>query len=113
MKKQKEKAFNNWKHNAIHLTFPNGNSLSTTWAYGSYSENHGMEDLDDSVDIMAKFHTFRESNTCEVMILQAPDKLVKKIHKKFNGDGSVIGYLTMEEWLEIVKMLSKPTQKKI
>lgn len=100
---KKEKAFDNWRHNAIHLTFPNGNSLSTTWAYGTYSENYDMDDLADT----EHWKTFRGSDTCEVMILKAPDKLIKKIHKKFDGDGSVIGYLTMDKWLDIVKILSK------
>jgi len=40
------------------------------------------------------------------MILKAPSKLIKKIHKKYDGDGSVIGYVTMTQWLDIVKMLS-------
>lgn len=100
---KKEKAFNNWQHNAIHLTFPNGNSLSTTWAYGSYSENHDMNDIPD----MKHWETFRPSDNVEIMILKAPGKLVKKIHKKYKCDDSVIGYLNMKQWLEIVKMLSK------
>ena len=100
---KKEKAFNNWQHNSIHLTFPNGNSLSTTWAYGSYSENYEMIGITD----MEHWNTFVPSNTCEIMILKAPDKLIKKIHKKYDGDGNVIGHLDMKQWLEIVKMLFK------
>jgi len=101
--KNNEKAFNNWRHNAIHLTFPNGNKLSTIWGVGTYCDNYNL-DRDFNVDM---FSTFLDSNTCEVMIQKAPDKLIKKINKKFNGDGSVIGYLTMSQWLEIIKMLSK------
>ena len=100
---KKEKAFNNWRHNAIHLTFPNGNSLSTTWAFGTYSENYDMDDIPS----IKHWETFRSSNTCEIMILEAPDNLVKRIHRKYgDGDDSVIGYLTMKEWLEIVRLLS-------
>jgi hypothetical protein len=98
----KNKAFNNWKHNAIHLTFPNGNSLSTTWGYGTYSDNY--DNWSDNV-----FRKFMSSDTVEVMILKAPEKLVKKIYKKYdeNRNGNIIGFLTMEQWLEVVKMLSK------
>ena len=112
----KEKAFSNWKHNAIRLTFPNGNSLSTTWAYCTYSDNYDsvkpipnnprMSESEDD------WTTFSESNTCEIMILEAPDKVIRRIHKKYDGDGSVIGYLTMEQWLDVVKILSKPSNGK-
>jgi len=98
-----EKSFSNWRHNAIHLTFPNGNKLSTIWGVGTYSDNHDL-DMKLGIDMWSKF---LDSNTCEVMIQEAPEKLIKKINKKFDGDGSVIGYLTMIQWLEIVKMLSK------
>jgi hypothetical protein len=101
----KNKAFNNWRHNSIKLTFPNGNSLSTIWGACTYSDNQDFttETMDDHFG----FQKFLSSDTVEVMILKAPEKLIKRIHKKFNGDGSVIGHLTMEQWLEIVKMLSK------
>jgi len=75
--------------------------LSTTWACGTYSDNHdGWEDGD-------RWKTFMESDEVEIMILEAPDKLIKKINKKYNGSGSVIGYLTMKQWLEIIELLSK------
>jgi len=97
---KKEKAFNNWKHNAIHLTFPNGNCLSTTWDSGSYSDNYDLWGIDS-------YKTFMQSDEIEIMILNAPEKLIKKIHKKYDGDGSVLGYLNMKQWLEIIKILSK------
>ena len=104
----KEKAFNNWTHNGVHLTFPNGNSLSTVWGYCTYSDNHDRPDLDRSIDPASPFHTFMDSETVEIMILKAPDKLLKKIHKKYDfGGDSVKGWVTMTEWLDIVKMLSK------
>lgn len=104
----KEKAFNNWRHNAIHLTFPNGNSLSTTWGYGSYSEGHNELNKERSaISLESAYHKFVQSDNVEIMILEAPEKLVKKIHKKFDFDDDVKGYVTMTEWLEIVKMLSK------
>lgn len=104
MSRPKEKAFNNWKHNAIHLTFPNGNALSTVWGYGNYCDNYDVDNWS-----IESFRTFMQSDTCEIMILDAPEKLTKKIHRKYHAsdDNSVIGYLTMEQWLDIVKMLSK------
>jgi len=101
VKDKKEKAFNNWRHNAIHLWFPNGNGLSTIWGYLTYSDNHDYCKDGD------KFEDFMDSDTCEIMILEAPEKLIKKINKKYDGDGRVIGYLKMKEWLEIVRILSK------
>lgn len=92
-----EKSFNNWRHNAIHLTFANGNSISTTWAKYSYADNRDYE---------GDFEDFLQSNNCEVMVLKCSDKLSKKIYKKFDGDG-VIGYLTIDKWLEILNMLAK------
>jgi len=85
-----EKAFHNFKHNGIYLTFPNGNMLSTIWG-----------------DCVYNFDKFLDSDTAEIMILKAPDKLKKKIGKKYDFDGFVKEYLTMEEWLDVVKMLSK------
>lgn len=105
MKANKEKSFNNWGHNKLHLTFPNGNRLSTIWGYGTYSDNH---DAGDTIDGVSAFQTFMSSDTVEIMILEAPEKLIKKIQKKYDfEDDSVKGYLTMAEWLDIVKMLSK------
>ena len=99
----KEKAFNNFKHNGIHLTFPNGNALSTIWGYCTYSDNHDME-----IGYGDNYNKFFDSDTVEIMIQKAPDKLRKKIEKKYDFDGdNVKGYLTMEEWLDVVKMLSK------
>ena len=94
------KSFRNWTQNKIQLTFPNGNRLSTIWGHCSYSDNYDE----------GWFDKFMDSDTCEVMVLKAPDRLVKKIHKKYDKEsdgGSVIGYLTMDKWLDIVRMLSK------
>lgn len=102
-----EKAFNNFKHNGIHLRFPNGNGISTIWGAGTYSDNYNyiVNTTDDSLG----YRTFMSSDTCEVMILNCPDKLLKKIKNKYQKDdsGSVIGFLTIDKWLEIVKLLSK------
>lgn len=59
-------------------------------------------------DFIKAYQTFMESNTVEVMILNAPEKLVKKIHKKYKFEGdSVKGHLTIMKWLGIINMLAK------
>lgn len=101
---KEEKAFNNWGHNRIHLTFPNGNAISTVWGYLTYSDNHDFVS-DDHLD---RFNEFMQSDTVEIMILKAQDKLRNKIEKKYDfGGDSVKGYLTITEWLDILKMLAK------
>lgn len=99
-----KKAFINTSHNSIHLTFPNGNSISTIWGYLTYSDNHNFI----SGNIVDKFSQFMESDTVEIMILEAPDKLRKKISKKYGFSvNDVKGYLSITEWLDILKMLAK------
>ncbi len=100
MKKKKEKAFSGFRANAISLRFPNSNWISTIWDGGSYTENH-----DKFVDSPHR-EEFMDSDDVEVMI-SCPDKLHKRIHKKFDGDRSVIGHLTMPQWLEIIRLISK------
>ena len=97
------KAFKNVKHNVVHLKFPNGNTISTIWGYGSYTENH---DWKRKESIIEQYNTFMDSNDVEVMI-DCRDKLSKRIHKKYNGDGSVIGHLSIIDWLYIVNKLAK------
>lgn len=96
------KAFTNWRGGAFYLKFPNGNELSTTFAAGSYSENY-----DEDYRSWQSLEKPVESNTVEIMVLKCPDKLYKKIYKKYGEEGnSVIGYLSMDKWLEIIKLLS-------
>lgn len=103
------KAFSNFKHNGIHLTFPNGNAISTIWGAGSYSDNHDYNLNNESGDGVRGYHTFMQSDTCGIMILSCPDKLLKKIIEKYNEDydSPVIEHITMSQWLEIIKLLSK------
>lgn len=97
-----EKAFSNWRNGAFHLNFPNGNWLSTTFSYGSYSENHDAE-----WPVSNEFVRL-ESNSCEIMV-ECPEELHKKIWKKYGSDTDnlVLGYLTITQWFEIVALLSK------
>lgn len=108
-KKTKMKAFKNLKHNCLHLNFPNGNSISTIWGVGSYTENHYLDlDIADSSGFAVRYETFMGSNNVEVMI-DCPDRLLRSIQKKYNGgsDSSVIGYLSITQWIEILNKISK------
>jgi hypothetical protein len=91
------KAFNNPMYNHIYITFPNGNRISCMWGIGSYTEN-----------ATGRYENFMKSETCEIKIMSAPEKLIKKIQKKY-GDptDSVIGYVTVTQWLEILNMLRR------
>lgn len=95
------KSFDNWRHNGVKLRFPNGNEISTIWGRGSYSENKYLE----------SYQTFLGSNTVEVMI-SCGDRLHKRLHKKFEGDGSVIGYLDINDWLYIVNAVARENKTK-
>lgn len=100
-----EKAFSNPGHNKLHLTFPNGNRISTIWSYGSYSDNY-----DGDENGIEDYRTFMQSDTVEIMIIavEASENLVKKIQKKYSFEGeSVKGYLNIIEWLDIVSLLAK------
>lgn len=95
-----EKAFNNWSQNSIHLTFPNGNSISTIWGAMTYSDNY-------NVFHSGSLNTFMDSDTVEIMILKAPKKLVEKIQKKYDFEGDTVkGYLTITEWLGILNLFA-------
>jgi len=100
----REKAFFNWRLGGIHLNFPNGNTLSTIWGGGSYSENH--DDFGSITNPKAI-----GSNNVEIMF-DCPEELQKKIEKKYNdGDEQPIGYLNIVQWSEIVNLLSKPSKR--
>ena len=102
--KIKEKAFNNFRTNGLHLNFANGNHLSTIWGGGSYSENH-----DNLRDVIGP--TAIQSNDVEIMF-DCGEKLKKRIIKKYNeGYDQPIGYLTISQWVEIVNLLNKESKK--
>lgn len=102
---KRNKSFQNKSLNKLHLWFPNGNGLSTIWSKYSYSENYDTEHV-NGVDA---WNVPLESDTVEIMILEAPEKTRNKVFRKFarDSENSVIGHLDMEQWLEIVKILSK------
>jgi hypothetical protein len=98
---QYKKVFYNHKVNGVHLQFPNGNSLSTIWGTGTYSDNYDYSSDISPIDRIG-------SNTCEVM----PDcsiKVKEKLDEMFpeNENGSVFGRLSFEQWLKMVNYLNE------
>jgi len=96
----KDKAFINHKANGVFLTFPNGNSLSTVWGFGNYCENYNHGDFEK---------TNNGSNDCEIYP-DADEKTLNKIKSflpQYKDNYPVAGYVTMSEWLKVIKILSK------
>lgn len=108
------KAFHNFRHNAFHLNFPNGNFLSTIFGIGTYSDNHAIPShsisnpgpLNDP-NFLSNFHTFLESNTVEIMF-HCKKTLEKQILKKYNeGNPQPIGRVPLDQWTEIINLLTQ------
>lgn len=94
------KSFVSHRKAAFCIYFENGNSISTVFGPGSYSENHDMD-----FALAREYTETIKSNTVEIM-LDCPDKLLRKIGNKYNREGeNPMGHLTLIEWLEIVNML--------
>lgn len=100
-----EKSFKNSAHNKIRLTFPNGNSISTIWSRGSYTDNFN---LNEDLPLHNAYETFADSMEVEVMI-DCSDKLYGKICRKLDArkDDGVIGHLSIEQWLWTLNQISK------
>lgn len=99
----RSRAFGNAQPNKVQLNFPNGNWLSSVWGWGCYSD-WGSSRMMSGGD-KPQISEFAASNLVEVMFT-CGDRLHKRLHKKFDGDGGVIGYLQFDEWLYIVNALA-------
>ena len=100
----KGKSFHGFRINGFHLNFSNGNSISTIWGTGTYTENY---DLDLDKHFIDQFNEPLTSDTVEIMF-SCPKKLKDKILDKYNeGKQDPIGHLPIGEWLEIIGLLSK------
>jgi len=112
IKRQEEKAFYGWSVARFHMSFPNGNSLSTIWGEGSYTEEHDSDA--ETLHILGKTNESPvfNSDTVEIMFT-CSEKLEKRILKKYNeGDCQPIGYLEQDKWIEIVNLLNKENKNK-
>mgnify|MGYP001615562316 CR=1 FL=1 len=100
------KAFHNWKRNAMHLNFPNGNSISTTFDWASYSENHEVRITQKILRMESSTMWDLPSNNVEIKI-NCPPELLKKIQRKYaeGRDDNPIGYINITQWLEILNLI--------
>ena len=101
------KAFTNHVYNGVNLVFPNGNSISTIWRRGTYTENQNFT----AGDLMESYPTLIEegSSNAEVTITTSNEKLLNKIYRKCDTepDNGVIGHVDINTWLWILNQLSK------
>jgi len=97
----------------MRLVFPNGNILSTVWGTGSYSENHDYTTGDIIRDYKERIE--EGSETVEIMILQASDTLVRRIYRRLapHSNDTVIGYVSIKDWLWAVNQLAKEAEMKL
>ena len=97
---KKNKSFHNHRFNGISLSFKNGNSLSTVWGVGTYSDNYDVDS--------AEYESKLDSDTCEIMI-SCSDALKKEIENKVGqeADCDILGRVTVEDWSWIVYKLSE------
>ena len=105
MSKLEKKAFMSHKENGFRLNFPNGNSLSTVWGLGTYTDNNDIDFERD--DIVKAYSEKRSSNTVEVMA-GCSDTVNELLKAKFpdEDNNGVFGHLTFSKWLEIVNILN-------
>jgi len=104
------KAFSNHLHNGVYLKFPNGNSISTIWCRGSYSDNHDYT----TGDAIQDYKTLNDgSNNAEIYPFTDNQRLHKRIFQHFhaNSDETVIGYVNITDWLWVLNQLAKDVRK--
>lgn len=99
------KAFENG-YNHLILNFPNGNSISSIWGWGSYTENYG--ELADP-----EFKTFLASNDVEVSVT-CSKMLFKKLQRRYKTTSTVFGHITIKQWVKLISDVSSepPNQQR-
>lgn len=92
------RSFYNHKTNGFHINFANGNSLSTIWGRGTYSDNK-LRELEPLERV--------GSDTCEVRP-GCSTEVKEELDKMFpdNAGDSVYPYVTLEQWIDIVNYLN-------
>lgn len=97
---KKYKSFGCHRINTFNLNFPNGNGISTVWGGGTYTEKY-PDDIDWRGEEPATY-----KNNVEIMI-DCPEKLKKRISKYLKSDENPIGWISLDQWIKVVNMLSK------
>lgn len=89
------------KPNGFRLNFQNGNSISTIWNPGTYSDNYDLpyEKMNEPLD----------SDTVEVQVT-CPELMVEFFELKFPEKcqgGNIFERLTLSQWMEMISILAK------
>ena len=107
-KKEKIKAFTSHKPNGFFLQFPNGNTLSTVWGPGTYTDNYDLHK--DFKKFAEEFNKPIEkgSNTAETM--PGCSTIVKKLLDATfpkESNGSIFAHMSFTNWLKMVNILNE------
>lgn len=99
--------FNVQTRGGFHLTFPNGLIISTQIGPGTYSDNH-----DASFDCFLSKDRLpdRSSSTAEIAIMYKGECLSEIYDPEAWG---VLGYQTMENFIDIFKFVSSLTEAEV
>ena len=99
------KSFIQHRDNGFRLNFPNGNSLSTIWGAMTYCDNSNLSPEDG--DITELFSRKLSSDTVETMP-ECSEEVKKMLDEAFPEaeNGAVFGYLSFDQWLEMVNILA-------
>jgi hypothetical protein len=102
--------FNICGNKGFHITFSNGITLSTQIGGGNYCNNYDF-------DILSKINPPPCEN-CEIAIFNKKGnfitgKIIKKYNLKIDNDGSVAGYVSFKNWLDVFNTINKITKKEL
>lgn len=116
----KKMKIKNHKINGVAIDFGKKTVLSTIWGMGSYSDNYRLEErlikdkkTSKEKAIMEAFENRDyDSKTVEVYALDMPEKLAKKLRKKYkdylsSDTGLHLGNFPVEKWIDLVYQLKK------
>jgi hypothetical protein len=106
MIKDNNRAFSCHRKNGVYLKFPNGNAISTIWGVATYSQNHDGD--------FSNFEKQLDSMDCEIMPITEDKDLLEQIFQHFNRsskDDSVIGWVSITDWLWVLNQLAKDSNK--
>ncbi len=90
--------------NCLHFVFNEKLTLSAIWSPGSYSDNHDLLKLTETIpDLTTLFKSNLESTTVECYFFNALPGFQRKMERKYNeGSEQPISYLPVEEFIELL-----------
>lgn len=96
---EEHKAFETTRNKGFRLKFPNGLVLSTQFGWGNYCGNYPNGEFPSLDELKEKKDS--ASNDCEIAIFDSSGRFITEEYNPQGGD-SVLGWVKMERWLEIV-----------